>query len=60
MQSPILSAGRPLKFEWRTAVVLSESSFWVYLCGLGNAIYRNTDGLVINAGFAAGTLPIYQ
>jgi O-antigen/teichoic acid export membrane protein len=28
-------------------------------CTLGNAIYRATDGLVINAGFPAGTLPGY-
>ena len=57
---PPLAKLLPLKFEWSTAVALTESCFWVYLCGLGNAIYRNTDGLVINAGFPAGTLPGYE
>jgi O-antigen/teichoic acid export membrane protein len=56
---PALAGILPLKLDWRVAVVLAESSFWVYLCGLGNAIYRTTDGLVINAGFPAGTLPVY-
>ena len=49
----------PLKFDWPMAATLFESSFWVYLCSLGNAIYQKTDGLVINAGFPAGTLPVY-
>lgn len=57
---PPLAKLLPLKFEWRTAVALSENSFWIYLCSLGNAIYRTTDGLVINAGFPAGTLPGYE
>jgi O-antigen/teichoic acid export membrane protein len=55
-----LAAILPLKFDWRMAVTLTESSLWVYLCTLGNAIYRSTDGLVINAGFPAGTLPGYE
>ncbi len=57
---PALAGLLPLKLEWQTAVTLSESSFWVYLCGLGNAIYRATDSLVIIAGFTAGTLPVYE
>jgi O-antigen/teichoic acid export membrane protein len=56
---PPLAAILPLKPDWRMAAVLFESSFWVYLCTLGNAIYRATDSLVINAGFPAGTLPDY-
>lgn len=57
---PPLAAILPLKLDRRMALTLTESSFWVYLCGLGNAIYRSTDGLVINAGFPAGTLPVYE
>ena len=57
---PPLAGILPLKLDWRMALTLTESSFWVYLCGLGNAIYRSTDGLVINAGFPAGTLPGYE
>lgn len=57
---PPLAAILPLKLDWRMALTLTESSLWVYLCGLGNAIYRSTDGLVINAGFPAGTLPGYE
>jgi O-antigen/teichoic acid export membrane protein len=57
---PPLAGILPLKLDWRMAITLTESSLWVYLCSLGNAIYRTTDGLVINAGFAAGTLPVYE
>jgi len=56
---PPLAGILPLKPDWRMAVTLFESSFWIYLCSLGNAIYRATDSLVINAGFPAGTLPVY-
>jgi O-antigen/teichoic acid export membrane protein len=56
---PALAGLLPLKFDGPIAVALFESSFWVYLCSLGNAIYQRTDGLVINAGFPAGTLPVY-
>jgi O-antigen/teichoic acid export membrane protein len=56
---PALAGIFPLKFDWRMAVTLTESSFWVYLCGVGTAIYRTTDSLVINAGFQPGVLPVY-
>jgi O-antigen/teichoic acid export membrane protein len=55
-----LGALLPLKLDWRLAVILFESSFWIYLCSLGNAIYRSTDALVINAGFELGTLTSYD
>ena len=45
----------PLALNWRMILVLFESSFWFYLCSLGNSIYRTTDSQVINAGFAPGT-----
>jgi O-antigen/teichoic acid export membrane protein len=57
---PSLAGIFPLKFDWRMALTLTESSLWAYLCSLGNVIYRTTDGLVINAGFPAGTLPVYE
>jgi O-antigen/teichoic acid export membrane protein len=57
---PAVAGVFPLKLDWRMAVSLTENSFWAYLCGLGNSIYRNTDGLVISAGFKPGTLPVYD
>src|SRR5579884_1147192 len=56
---PSLSRLLPLRIDWRMAINLFEGSIWFYLCYLGSAIYRNTDALVINAGFVAGTLPDY-
>ncbi len=51
----------PLGFDWRMVGSLMESSIWMYLCTMGNSIYRNTDGLLINAhaGFPLGTLSYY-
>ena len=45
---PRLASGRwPTCCRWRwiggMMVTLFESSFWVYLCSLGNLIYRSTD-----------------
>jgi len=57
---PDLSSLLPLAMDWRTMLKLFESSFWIYLCGLGNSIYRTTDSQVINAGFKPGTLPGYE
>jgi O-antigen/teichoic acid export membrane protein len=57
---PPLAVLLPLGIDWRLTVSLFESSFWIYLCSLGNAIYRTTDGLVINAGFKPGTLAPYE
>ena len=57
---PWLGDLRPLTYDrelWRT---LLTSSGWVYLAGLGSAVYFNTDRLVINAGFGPEILPVYQ
>jgi O-antigen/teichoic acid export membrane protein len=58
--NPPLARLLPLAFDGRLGVSLFEGSFWVYLCSLGNVIYRSTDALVINAGFKPGTQPIYE
>ncbi len=50
----------PMRFDWKTGAALLTASFWLYLCALGNAIYRTTDGFVITAGFPPGTLVGYQ
>ncbi len=57
---PSLARIFPIGLDRSLAVSLFESSFWTYLCTLGNAIYRTTDGLVINAGFQPGTLAPYE
>lgn len=50
----------PLKFNWRIAVSLFESSFWMYLYSLGNAIYTTTDNLIVNAGFGSAQVPAFK
>ncbi len=50
----------PLSIDKRLMLSLFESSFWIYLCSLGNSIYRATDSQVINAGFKPGTLAPYE
>ena len=59
---PTLAGWWPLHSDRRLIGSLLEGSFWVYLCGLGNAVYRSTDALLINAGshFPAGTLTGYD
>jgi O-antigen/teichoic acid export membrane protein len=59
---PLLAGWRPMQADWRLIGSLLEGSFWVYLCSLGNAVYRGTDALVINAGsrFPGGTLTGYD
>lgn len=57
---PPLARVFPLDLDWALTVSLLEGSVWTYLCTLGNAIYRTTDGLVINAGFPPGTLVPYE
>ena len=39
-----------LKFDRRMAASLFENSFWLYLCTLGNLLYKNTDIMAITAG----------
>ncbi len=59
---PTLAGWWPLHSNRRLIGSLLEGSFWVYLLGLGNAIYRSTDALLINAGshFPAGTYSGYD
>src|SRR5262249_7071763 len=57
---PWLGELRPLHFDPRLWKVLAATSWWVYLCSVCNAIYFNTDCLVINAGFGSALLPTYQ
>jgi len=59
-----LAGLRPLLFDRRLAGALFENSFWIYLCTLGNLLYKNTDNLVIGQGmkfgkFEAGSLVDY-
>ncbi|MGB8355497.1 MAG: hypothetical protein WCD79_16485 [Chthoniobacteraceae bacterium] len=39
---------------------LATTSVWSFLCSVGNAIYRSTDRLLINAGFGAAVIPAYN
>jgi len=59
---PGLAGWLPIRADWRLIGSLLEGSFWIYLCALGNAVYRSTDALLINAGshFPAGTLTGYD
>jgi O-antigen/teichoic acid export membrane protein len=50
----------PLRYErsvWRD---LAGTSGWMYLTSLGTALYSSTDRLIINAGFGAALVPLYQ
>jgi O-antigen/teichoic acid export membrane protein len=51
---------RPLHFDRALWKILLGTSFWVYLCALCNALYFNTDCLVINAGFGSAIVPTYM
>jgi O-antigen/teichoic acid export membrane protein len=51
---------RPLGFDRALWKILLGTSLWVYLCGVCNSIYFNTDCLVINAGFGPALIPMYQ
>ena len=60
LSNPPLSSVMPLKFHWQSIAGLAGGSFWVYLCTISNAIYRQTDGLVINAGAGPATVTFYD
>lgn len=49
----------PLRFDFAVWRDLATTSGWLYLYGLGNAVYWTTDRLLINAGFGAGAVPAY-
>jgi O-antigen/teichoic acid export membrane protein len=57
---PRLAQILPLKFNWPLAQSLVASSFWMYLCSLGNSVYRNTDALVINASPLRDSMLVYS
>jgi hypothetical protein len=55
---PTFSKIFPLNLDRSMARTLLGSSFWVYLCSLGNAIYVSTDGQLIKAGSGRGIFPV--
>jgi len=57
---PWMGELRPLRFDLSLWKLLAVTSGWVYLCSICNAIYFNTDCLVINAGFGPELVPVYQ
>ncbi len=57
---PALAKVFPLKFEVRPAVLLFESSFWMYLIGLGYAIFTSSDRVVIEAFFGGTQVTVYH
>ncbi len=50
----------PLRLDWGLTRGLLERSFWIYLFGLGNAIYTSTDRLLIQVGFSSAEALRYQ
>ncbi len=58
--SPLLAPLRPLLFDWSLWKSLLERSCWIYLYSMGLFIYLTTDRLLINAGFGAQYVPVYQ
>ncbi|MFM2082369.1 MAG: hypothetical protein RL380_1060, partial [Verrucomicrobiota bacterium] len=56
---PWLGEVTPWRCEGKAWRPLLASSGWVYLCGLGSAIYVTTDRLVLNAGFGPALIPKY-
>jgi O-antigen/teichoic acid export membrane protein len=57
---PSMAKVLPLQFDFGTAAALLEKSFWLYLAGLGTAIYINTDRLVVGAWFGSAQVPVYN
>ncbi len=57
---PQFAAWLPLELDTRTGLALFESSFWVYLCSLGNKIYTSTDSLLVLKSFGADQVPMYE
>lgn len=57
---PWLGEFRSLGFDRPLWKILLGASGWVYLCSICNAVYFNTDSLVINAGFGPALIPTYQ
>lgn len=57
---PWLGRLRPVRVNWVEARHLAGTSFWVYLCALGNLIYTTTDQILVNAGFGSSLVPAYR
>jgi len=57
---PTLGNLLPLALDRPTLRLLFSTGGWMYLAGLGAAIYQTVDRLVINAYFGADQVPAYQ
>lgn len=57
---PTLGNLLPLAFDRPTLRLLFSTGGWMYLAGLGAAIYQTVDRLVINAYFGPEKVPAYQ
>ena len=57
---PWLGNLRPLRKNFAQWKSLAGASWWVYLIGLGTAIYFTTDRLVIGAAMGTAVIPKYQ
>jgi O-antigen/teichoic acid export membrane protein len=57
---PWLGNLRPVRFDWGEMRALVSSSFYVYLCVLGNMVYVSTDQLLVGVGFGQQQVPAYR
>ena len=57
---PNLAGILPLRFRWNEWRQFAGQSFWMYLWGLGCAVYTSIDRVAINAGFGASLVPAYH
>jgi O-antigen/teichoic acid export membrane protein len=57
---PDLARMFPLRFQLKPAVLLAESSFWMYLVGLGYNVFTSCDRLVIEAFFGGTQVAIFH
>lgn len=60
LSHPALARLLPLRFGWDEWRTLAGQSFWMYLWGLGCAVYTTIGRLVINAGFGPALVPAYH
>jgi O-antigen/teichoic acid export membrane protein len=57
---PVFARPLPIRFEWKAARALGQTSFWFYLFGLFTIIYSSTDRLIINAWFGAESVATFH
>lgn len=57
---PEIAVFYPVRFNYSETKELFGTSVWVYLAGIGSFVYTTTDRLLINAGFGAEVVPLYQ